>query len=523
MGSKVPGFPEVQRALHADGVYEVYLLESNPDSNLVLVMAISAGNVPKFFSWEYLPRWWKMVGEDRISIKQIIRNGGAEKEIQAVLQVRGEWLGDKGCWKDETEEGLYALLTGLMDMAQKAVEADLVPDLSRSLMWKSIQEGMTYLISVIATPFSNGDETAIVRNIAGTIYSITTDIDFAKILEKGSDLPPLSRWSKAAQPKFSGLIAKCFDAGKTKDGINSLALLRAEFMSLCSGEMGISSAIQSSLKSVKVGSPAVKALGLGKVAGMHDLKKLLEKEVIRSLRDPEPFKRYGLTIPNGILLYGPPGCGKTYIARQLAEELGYYFVEIIPSEVGSSFIHGTVLIIRDLFEKAAERAPSIVFIDEFDALAPSRAELGGHQQFKSEEVNEFLAHLNTCAEKKIFVIAATNEPQKIDAAILRTGRLDKLIYVGPPDLEARTEMLQLHLAGRPVEDNLDLTVISEALQGYSASDIKFLVDEAARDALEQGVPISTEIINEAKQRVPPSVTEEEEMRYQSIRSRGIKK
>jgi SpoVK/Ycf46/Vps4 family AAA+-type ATPase len=84
-------------------------------------------------------------------------------------------------------------------------------------------------------------------------------------------------------------------------------------------------------------------------------------------------------------------------------------------------------------------------------------------------------------------------------------------------------MLQLHLAGRPVEDNLDLTVISEALQGYSASDIKFLVDEAARDALEQGVPISTEIINEAKQRVPPSVTEEEEMRYQSIRSRGIKK
>ena len=111
-----------------------------------------------------------------------------------------------------------------------------------------------------------------------------------------------------------------------------------------------------------------------------------------------------------------------------------------------------------LFDDAAAQAPSVIFIDEFEALVPSREGLGGHQQYKSEEVNEFLAHLNGSAQKKIFVIAATNQPGKIDSAMLRTGRLDKHIYVGPPDLEARTEMLALHLQGRPVAPDVDLTL-----------------------------------------------------------------
>jgi transitional endoplasmic reticulum ATPase len=103
---------------------------------------------------------------------------------------------------------------------------------------------------------------------------------------------------------------------------------------------------------------------------MHILKELLRREVVAPVRNPEPFRKYGLSIPNGILLYGPPGCGKTYIARQLADELGHYFVEIIPSELASPFIHGSVIKIRDLFDTAAEHAPAVVFIDEFEALVP---------------------------------------------------------------------------------------------------------------------------------------------------------
>jgi AAA+ superfamily predicted ATPase/Flp pilus assembly protein TadD len=260
--------------------------------------------------------------------------------------------------------------------------------------------------------------------------------------------------------------------------------------------------------------------GLDKVAGMHSLKELLRREVVEPLRNPEPFKRYRLTIPNGILLSGPPGCGKTYIARQLAEELGYHFVEVIPSALASPYIHSTVKLIGELFDKAAAQAPAIIFIDEFEALVPSRSELGGLQEYKAEEVNEFLAQLNGCSEKGILVMAATNQPEKIDPAVRRTGRLDKHIYVGPPDPEAREEMLALHLDGRPVSDQLDIRSLAEELGGYSASDIKFLVDEAARCAMRTGQSITRHSFRTAMRGVRPSVSAEVEAKYRSLEERG---
>jgi transitional endoplasmic reticulum ATPase len=276
--------------------------------------------------------------------------------------------------------------------------------------------------------------------------------------------------------------------------------------------------------SSKVGiTPPISATGQGldKVAGMHALKDLLRRDVVAPIRNPEPYARYGLSIPNGILLYGPPGCGKTYIARLLAEELGHHFVEIIPSELASPFIHQSVIRIRNLFDDAAEHAPAVVFIDEFEALVPPRGELGGHQQYKAEEVNEFLAHLNSCSEKKIFVIAATNQPEKIDPAVRRTGRLDKLMYVGPPDVEARREMLALHLNGRPLAADVDLGALAGMLEGYSASDLRFLVDEASRDALKRLQDITDESFRFAMNRVQRSVTREIEAQYQSIEQRGF--
>ena len=176
--------------------------------------------------------------------------------------------------------------------------------------------------------------------------------------------------------------------------------------------------------------------------------------------------------------------------------------------------------IRELFDAAAEQAPAVVFIDEFEALVPTRARSWRSPAIQAEEVNEFLAHLNSCSEKKIFVIAATNQPEKIDPAVRRTGRLDKIIYVGPPDLEARREMLALHLEGRPVSTDFDLGVLAAALECYSASDIKFLVDEAAREALKGLQEISNESFRLAMTRIQPSVTPEIEAKYHSIEQRG---
>jgi SpoVK/Ycf46/Vps4 family AAA+-type ATPase len=274
-------------------------------------------------------------------------------------------------------------------------------------------------------------------------------------------------------------------------------------------------------KAPVVPSPAER--GLDKVAGMDELKALLYDEVVSALREPDDLKAYGLTIPNGILLFGPPGCGKTYIARQLAEELNYFFKEVFPSEIGSTFIHDTTLKIREVFDTAAEHAPAILFVDEFEAMVPARRALGAHQHHTAEEVSEFLKQLESCAQRRIVLIAATNEPWKIDPAVLRTGRLDKLIYVSAPDATARAAMLRFHLYGRRQCEGIDVVSLADALPGYSASDIKLLVDEAARRARKVRQPIAEEHLRAAaRELVPPSVTARDELRFLAFGQRGVK-
>jgi len=266
---------------------------------------------------------------------------------------------------------------------------------------------------------------------------------------------------------------------------------------------------------------APSAHGLASVAGMAELKKRLTEDIIRPLAEPELYVKYRVSIPNGILFYGPPGCGKTYVARALAEELGYFFQYCRPSTVASPFIHDTVKKVNELFVRAIENAPSVLFIDEFDAFVPERTELGGHQDYKKEEVNEFLANLEGCADSRVLVIAATNTPDRIDAAVRRSGRFDKQIYIPPPDAEARVAMLEFHLRDRPLEESIDIAGIAAVIEGYAASDVKLLADEAARAALLDGASISTASLLTALERVPGSISPEDLARYSSFRSTGL--
>lgn len=269
---------------------------------------------------------------------------------------------------------------------------------------------------------------------------------------------------------------------------------------------------------VKTSNFKIKESGKGfdLIAGMNELKEILYQDIILPLNDKELYEQYKVSIPNGMLLYGPPGCGKTFIAQKFSEEIGYNYVELKPSDIASIYVHGTQEKIANIFTEAREKAPTIIFIDEVDAILPNRE--GNLSQSYASEVNEFLAQMTECHQYGIFIIAATNRPEKIDPAILRTGRMDKIIYLAPPDQTAREEMFMLHLSNRPTENDIDIEKLAELTNLYVASDIKFLVNEASRNALKKRTRIKQEHLEEAIKKNPPSISDKQLKKYEVFRN-----
>jgi transitional endoplasmic reticulum ATPase len=217
--------------------------------------------------------------------------------------------------------------------------------------------------------------------------------------------------------------------------------------------------------------------GFADVAGMQTLKDELTKRVIWVLKDKEKAEKYRLTPPNGMILYGPPGCGKTYFAEKFAEEAQFNFTMVSGSDLGSTYMHGTQGKIANLLKEAEQRAPVILCFDEFDSFVPSRGSSDANQ--RGEEVNEFLAQLNNCSKRGIFVIGTTNRIELIDPAILRKGRMDLHVEIPAPDAETRASIFQLHLRERPVAEDVNAQELAGLTENYAAADIAFIVNEAA--------------------------------------------
>ncbi|MEM1976307.1 MAG: CDC48 family AAA ATPase [Nitrososphaerota archaeon] len=236
------------------------------------------------------------------------------------------------------------------------------------------------------------------------------------------------------------------------------------------------------------------------IGGLHEQIQRIREMIELPLRYPELFQKLGIEPPKGVLLYGPPGCGKTLLAKAVATEAEANFILVNGPEIMNKYYGESEARLREIFRKAEESAPSIIFIDEIDAIAPKRSEVTG--EVEKRVVAQLLALMDGLESRgQVIVIGATNRPNAIDPALRRPGRFDREIEIGIPDRNARREILQIHTRGMPLAEDVDLDKLAEMTKGYTGADLAALCREAAMKAIRRILPS----IDFSEERIPPEI------------------
>ncbi|MEM2084079.1 MAG: CDC48 family AAA ATPase [Nitrososphaerota archaeon] len=272
----------------------------------------------------------------------------------------------------------------------------------------------------------------------------------------------------------------------------------------------------SALREVILEVPNVKWEDIG---GLENVKQELREAVEWPLKYPDVFKRLGIKPPRGILLYGPPGTGKTLLAKAVATESQANFISVKGPEVLSKWVGESEKAIREIFRKARETAPCIIFFDELDSIAPRRG-VHGDSGVTDRIVNQLLTEMDGMQTlKEVVIIGATNRPDLIDPALLRPGRFDRVLYVPPPDEKARLQIFRIHTKEMPLAKDVSIEELAKITEGYTGADIEALCREAALTAARENIEakeINAKHFMEALKKVKPSVSTEELKEYDRI-------
>ncbi|OKH71589.1 ATPase AAA [Mycobacterium sp. SWH-M5] len=257
---------------------------------------------------------------------------------------------------------------------------------------------------------------------------------------------------------------------------------------------------------------AVRSSGvrLSDVAGMADVKRQLELSLLGPIRNPELMKAFKMSARGGLLLYGPPGCGKTYIAKAVSGELGANFYQVGIADVLSRWLGESERAVRAVFDTARRKAPCVLFFDEVDALGHRRSALGGNSGLRPV-VNTLLEEMDSAASSNdgVYVLGATNAPWDVDVALRRPGRFDRMIFVPLPDTDARAAIIRLHLQDRPVE-GINLASVVKRTDGFSGADLAHVCDTATQLAMSYSLqtgyvrPVQMQDVDAALAQIRPS-------------------
>jgi len=256
------------------------------------------------------------------------------------------------------------------------------------------------------------------------------------------------------------------------------------------------------------------------IGGLTNEKQELIEVVEWPLKKPEAFRRIGITPPKGVLIFGPPGCGKTLLARAVATESEANFISVKGPELLSKWVGESEKAIREVFRKARTAAPAIIFFDEIDALAPTRGRTAGDSHVTERVISQLLTEMDGLeTTKDILVLAATNRPDLIDPALLRTGRFDRFVYIGAPDEKSREEIFRIYMANMPLDSDVDIQKLVQATPYFVGGDIEALCREAGMRALRENMQaekVSWRHFEDALKSIHPSVRAEDLERFQKL-------
>ncbi|RLG51816.1 MAG: AAA family ATPase [Thermoproteota archaeon] len=316
----------------------------------------------------------------------------------------------------------------------------------------------------------------------------------------GADLAALAR--EAAMNALRRVLPKA-DLSSLKVTRGLLSKLRVEMQDFLEAMKHIQPTL---LREVYVEVPEVHWSDIG---GLKEVKQVLRESVEAPLRYPEVFREMGIEPPRGILLYGPPGTGKTLLAKAVATESGANFICIRGPELLSKWVGESEKAVREVFRRARQVAPCVIFFDEVDAIAPARGTTDS-SGVAERVVNQLLTEMDGIVPlQNVIVLAATNKPEVLDPALLRPGRLEKLLYVPPPDLKARAEIFQIHTRKMPLAEDVDFWKLAEMTEGYTGADIAAVCREAAMIAIRgdyKPKPVGMRHFAQAIRAVPPSLS-----------------
>ena len=464
----------------------------------------------------------KFYGESEARLREIFEEAKKHSpsvifidEIDAIAPKRDEVVG-------EVERRVVAQLLALMDGLESRGDVIVIAATNRPHAIDPALRRPGRFDREIEIPLPDKQGRFEILQIHTRNMPLAKDVDLIKIAEithgyTGADLAALAK--EAALNALRRYIPK-IDLSKNElptELLDSIEVTMDDFIH------ALNEIVPSGLREIYIEVPEVKWSDIG---GLDEVKQQLREVVEWPLKYPESFKRLGIEPPKGVLLYGPPGCGKTLLAKAVATESGANFIAVKGPEIMSKWVGESERAVREIFKKARIYAPSVVFLDEIDSIAPIRGVLED-THVTERVVSQLLTELDSIEKlRNVAVIAATNRPDLVDPALLRPGRFDRVIYVPPPDKRARLEILKVHTRKVPLANDVDLEKLAELTEGYSGADLEALVREAALIALRENLNTSVvesrhfiTALNTLKPSLSPQIIKFYEEWFNKIRQR----